>query len=163
MPARVTVRGPAQRLAALDTLRVGPIDLRSFRGEASGRFPIERPDPRLTLTPTEVEVILSVERMASREVPDVSVRALVDHGQIGVVEPARVGVRLSGPPDRLERLSQAQLGVVLDARGFNPGNHEVTARADTVHGVSVIPLRESFRVVIEAGEGDTTGGRTKRP
>jgi hypothetical protein len=67
-----------------------------------------------------------------------------------------VGVRLSGPPDRLERLSQAQLGVVLDARGFNLGNHQVAARADTVHGVSVIPMRDSFRVVIEAGTKDST-------
>jgi YbbR-like protein len=155
-PARVMVRGPSQRIAVLDTLRVGPIDLRSFRSQASGRFPIERPDPRITLSPAEVEVIVSVERMASREVQDVSVRAIVDRGQVGIVEPARVGVRLSGPPDRLERLSQAQLGVVLDARGFNLGNHQVAARADTVHGVSVIPMRDSFRVVIEAGKKDST-------
>jgi hypothetical protein len=157
-PARVIVRGPSQRIAALDTLRVGPIDLRNFRSQATGRFPVEAPDLSITLDPAEVEVTVAVERMASREVEGVSVRALVNHGQRGRVEPDRVGVRLSGPPDRLERLSRAQLGVVLDARGFDLGNHEVAARADTVQGVSVIPMRDTFRVLIEAGEEDSLAG-----
>jgi len=151
-PDRVLVRGPSRRIAGLDTLRVGPIDLRNFRSRATGRFPVEHSDPRITVEPPVVEVTVGVERMASQEVSGVSVRALVNQGQRGRVEPDRVGVRLNGPPDRLEQLSRAQLGVVLDARGFDLGDHEVAARADTVQGVSVIPMRESFRVVNEAGE-----------
>jgi len=155
-PDRVLVRGPSRRIAGLDTLRVGPIDLRNFRSRATGRFPVEHSDPRITVEPPVVEVTVGVERMASQEVSGVSVRALVNQGQRGRVEPDRVGVRLNGPPDRLEQLSRAQLGVVLDARGFDLGDHEVAARADTVQGVSVIPMRESFRVVIEAGTKDST-------
>jgi hypothetical protein len=157
-PERVIAKGPSRKIAILDTLWVGPIDLRNFRSLATGRFPILDPDPGIVLQPAMVEVTVGVERMASKEVDGVAVRALVNAGQRGSVEPDHVGVRLSGPPDRLERLSQAQLGVVLDARGFDLGDHEVAARADTVHGVSVIPMRDSFRVRIERGSEDSLQG-----
>ncbi len=108
-PARVRVRGPAGLLADTDTLIVGPIDLRQFRSEATGMFPVEKPDRRLIVEPPEVQVTIGVERVSTRDLSAVRVRALVDRGQVWAVDPAAVPVRIAGPRARLARLSGPQL------------------------------------------------------
>jgi YbbR-like protein len=162
-PARVRVRGPARLLADTDTLIVGPIDLRQFRSEATGTFPVEQPDRRLTIEPSHVQVTIGVERVSTRDLDGVRVRALVDRGQVCAVEPAAIPVRLAGPRAQLARLSGPQLSVAVDARGLGPGEHELPALADTTaDGVSVTPLAAKVRVRIgerSAAKEGRAGGR----
>ena len=167
LPPRVRVRGPARLLADTDTLVVGPIDLRQFRSEATGLFPVEQPDRRLKVEPSEVQVTIGIERVSTRDLDGVRVRALVDRGEVWAADPEVVPVRIAGPRARLARLSGPELSVVVDARGLGPGDHLLATLADTTaDGVSVTPLASKVRLRIgrrgadEAGE--TKAGRTGR-
>jgi hypothetical protein len=168
-PPRVRVRGPARLLAETDTLIVGPIDLRQFKSEATGTFPVERPDRRLIVEPPQVQVTIGVERVSTRDVQGVRVRALVDRGQVWAADPEVVPVRIAGPRARLARLSGPDLSVAVDARGLGPGEHVLATLPDTTgDGVSVTPLASNVRVRIaerskpEEGSEGRSDGEAKR-
>lgn len=159
-PRAVMLRGPSRFLPGPDSLLVGPVDVRGFRGAAAGLFPVARPRAELVPEPPEVEVEVTVERAATREVGGVRVRAMADSGLRAAVAPESSAVRLEGLSDLVEVLAPAGLSVLVDARGLGPGVHTVAGRVDTVAGVVVKPVVTRFRVRLEPmGVGAGSGGR----
>ena len=157
-PSAVMLRGPSRFLPGPDSLLVGPVDVRGFRGLAVGLFPVERPQAELVPEPPEVEVEVAVERAATREIRGVRVQALADSGLQAEVAPESSAVRLEGLRELVEVLAPAGLFVLVDARGLKPGVHTVPGRVDTVAGVLVKPLVTRFRVRIEAAAAGSDGG-----
>jgi YbbR domain-containing protein len=145
-PDAVTLRGPSRLLARSQSLEVGPIDLRGFRGPAQGLFPVRVPSSELHALPAQVSVELEVERQATREVDGVAVSVLADASLVAIAEPAAAAVRLSGLHDRTAALEASDLRIVVDARGLGLGEHELPGRVDTVGGVLVTPVPERIRV-----------------
>lgn len=156
-PSAVVLRGPSRFLPGPDSLLVGPVDLRGFRGLAVGLFPVRRPRAELVPEPPEVEVEVAVERAATREVGGVRVKALADSGVTVLVEPESSAVRLEGLGGQVEVLAPAGLLVVVDARGLGPGSHTVPGRVDTVAGVVMKPVVDRFRVQVRAAAGEDCG------
>jgi hypothetical protein len=154
VPRAVMLRGPSRFLPGPDSLLVGPVDVRGFRGAAVGLFPVARPRPELVPEPPAVEVEVAVERVATREVGGVRVRVLTAPGFAATVVPESSAVRLEGLSELVEVLAPAGLSVLLDARGLGPGGHMLAARPDTVAGVVVQPMVTRFRVhLAPAGVG----------
>jgi hypothetical protein len=148
-PARISIRGPSRLLPQMDSLEVGPVDLRSVRGRAEGEFPVQLPSPGLTPTPARVRVDLEVERLVTRELDQVPVRVQSDPALVGRATPDRAQVQISGTLATTQGLDTSDLTVVVDARGLGPGLHELPGQVDTVGGVILTPVPERFRVRLE--------------
>lgn len=149
-PRAVMLRGPSRFLPGPDSLVVGPVDVRGFRGPAVGLFPVARPRAELVPEPPEVEVEVAVERAATREIGGVRVLALADSGFQALVTPESSAVRLEGLREAVEVLAPAGLSILVDARGLAPGMHTVAGRVDTVAGVVLKPVVTRFRVRVRA-------------
>ncbi len=152
-PSEVVLRGPSRLLPGADSLEVGPVDLRGFRGLAVGLFPVKRPHAELVPEPPEVEVEVAVERAAVRDLVGIPVVVLVDSGLVAAAEPGSSAVRLEGLRERVEVLAPGGLSVILDARGLRLGDHTLGARPDTLGGVVITPAVDRFRVRLRAVAG----------
>ncbi len=162
-PSEVILRGPSRLLPGADTLEVGPIDLRGFRGRARGLFAVRRPHPELVPEPPEVEVEVAAERAATREIEGVPVAVVTDSGLAAVATPESAAVRLEGLPERVEALAPGGLRISLDARGLGPGEHVVRAGVDTLAGVVIKPLEVRYQVRVRLAEAGTEGAGATEP
>jgi len=149
VPREIMVRGPSRLLPQLDSLEIGPVDLRGVRGPAVGEFAVRLPSLELAGTPARVRVELEVERLVTRQLDGVPVRVLADPPRVGRAMPDRAQVQASGTLTTTQGLDASGLTVVVDARGLGPGVHELPGRVDTVVGVTLTPVPERFRVQIE--------------
>jgi YbbR domain-containing protein len=162
VPNKVTVRGPSRLLPGLDSLEVGPIDLRAVRSRAAGEFAVRLPSLELAAVPAQVRVELAVERLVTREFDGVRVRVMADEALVGQAEPGRAQVQATGTPAATEGLKAGGLEVVVDARGFRPGTHELPGQVDTLGDVILTPVPSRFRVRLEPGTASGARGSGSR-
>lgn len=149
-PSQVTVRGPSKLLPVLDSLEVGPVDLRGLRGRAEGLFTVRVPSPDLAAVPPQVRVELGVYRAVVREIGGINVRVLADSMLVGHSKPERATLQISGWRESNQALEVDDLEVIVDARGLGPGVHDLPGQLTTAPpGVSFNSVPDRFRVTIE--------------
>lgn len=113
-PARVRVRGPESRVAALPKAPTETILLEG-RSESfvAAQAAIDLPDRKLVPLDAVVDVVVKIgEPRTTRRFTGVAVR--LAPGAVGAPQPARAGVELRGPRSLVERLRAEEITLLLD-------------------------------------------------
>lgn len=142
-PATVTLHGPQQRLASVQTIRTAPIDLGGRVRSFERRVPLVVPNEGwgARVDPGDVLVQFTiVERSATRDVPNVEIRALVGAlppASISV-KPARADVVLEGGTEALDLFDDSSLLLYVNCSGLSPGaTYELPVQASLPPGLRV--------------------------
>lgn len=115
MPPTVRVHGAESRVAALDSLLGRPIDISGMDGVERVVIPIDTTGlTGITLTPTEVEAVVRVERAIDRVLPPVVVE--IEGGASGLaVSPERLEITIRGPAGRTSEADLSDLRLIVAA------------------------------------------------
>jgi hypothetical protein len=163
-PRMVRVRGPASRVAGLDSLRMLPFDLSDVDG--SGAFTVTVDTVGLlgaSIVPSSVTLELRVEELVERVLDGIAVRLDAGSGaEELVVDLAEIGVRLSGPRSLVTSLDPERLSVRVSSdtlRGMTPGEERLVR----VQVVGVPPLvtatPDTDRIAVRRKIDVTAGGQ----
>lgn len=168
-PSVVTVRGPRQRLDAIEAIRTTPIDMEGRLQSFKLRVGLVSPSRTWTarMEPERVEVdIMLVERSAKATFDEMRIKALHGATQWSQVEmkPTHASIQLVGRAELLETLTQQDIRVYVDLVGLAPDvEHEVPV---LVHLPNRIRLEQiepaTIRVIVGNGPAPGTaaaGGR----
>ncbi len=123
-PAVVTLRGPAQHLRETEWVYAESVDVEGRVEGFSKRCRVLAPSDTWTpiISPPEVQVnVVLSEKMATADWEDVPVGVLFGPGaqRPVAVQPSRVRVILSGPPQSLEAMKHAVPKVFVDGRDLD--------------------------------------------
>jgi len=163
-PQVVRVRGPASRVASLDSVPLVPFDLSSVDSSGVYRVPVDLSGVRnLTVRPTEATLGVRVETIVTRTLGGVPVEALSDDPSAAFeVEPSTVDVMLRGARTPVTAVDYADVHVVVPGellRGMLPGEERrVPVR---VEGAPPLVDAEPAVVVVAVrriGRGEGPGG-----
>lgn len=145
-PATVRLQGPDGRLAGIQELKTGPIDLegrlRSFTLTRTIQSPSETWSARAEPDRVRVDVTI-VERSTRKEVEDVPVRLVVRPATppINLESDARVKLSLKGRSEVLAGLAATNLNAYVDCTSLQPGEvREVKVFAPVPAGVELLEV-----------------------
>ncbi|MBT8403905.1 MAG: hypothetical protein KJP18_08615, partial [Gemmatimonadetes bacterium] len=152
-PSVVRVRGPAGRLAEVDSVRTLPVDLEGLTGVARIRVGLDTTGlGDLTFTPMEVEVAVRAEESAERLLPPVAVQ-IEGPASAGLeIEPDAIAVSVRGPSQRVAEADLSELRLRVsdeDLLDIAPGeSRRVPVVADGVSDafLRVLPAFDSVTV-----------------
>jgi YbbR domain-containing protein len=144
-PVAVQVRGTQDRLAALDRVDTGLIDVSGLTANASFRVPLLLPEGVVLLQPTDATVGVTILALSgTRPYPSVAVQVTgLGGGLVGETAPGTVSLTLAGPAAALGLLGVDAVTATVDASGKGPGTYpaDVVLRVPT--GMTFVSLQPS--------------------
>jgi YbbR domain-containing protein len=148
-PESVSVQGPAEEVRRLPLIETVPVDVEDSRGAIKRKVRLSNDGKPLTITPDQVEVVITVEEeQVTREFDHVEVRAK-DFTGTYTVSPQWVSIRLSGPKSVVEKLQLNSESVYLNLTGAAAGEHTVALLFNLPPEVKVLDQKpQRFRVRI---------------
>jgi YbbR domain-containing protein len=136
-PASVSISGPSREVSKIEKIQTEPFDVRGLEAEAERPVALVIPPGPLRLSPVEVDARVRVEEvMGEREFRTVDI-AVREPAYKYRLYPRQASVTVHGPLRRLFELNLAGL-VYVDARGAEPGVHEVPVQVDLPQGLQVM-------------------------
>jgi YbbR domain-containing protein len=125
------------------------VDVEDSRGAIKRKVRLSNDGKPLTITPDQVEVVITVEEeQVTREFDHVEVRAK-DFTGTYTVSPQWVSIRLSGPKSVVEKLQLNSESVYLNLTGAAAGEHTVALLFNLPPEVKVLDQKpQRFRVRI---------------
>jgi YbbR domain-containing protein len=150
-PVAVQVRGAQDKVAAIDRIDTGPIDVSGLSANASFRVPLVLPDGVSLLQPADATVGVTIIALSgTRPFPSVAVQVTgVGSGLTGSTDPGTVSVVLAGPSAALGLLGVDAVTASVDAAGKAAGTYpaDVVLRLPTgMTAVSVQPARVTLTI-----------------
>jgi len=145
-PSRVRVRGPQERLDALESVSTRPIPLGGLTGDTEREVAVALPPGIVLADPPTVLVYLRVvEDVAEKQFPDlpVAVRNL-PQGATASCQPARVEVTVRARRDLLEGMQPRPW---VDGSG-GAGERRVSVQVDVPSGVEVLRVEPAEGALI---------------
>jgi YbbR domain-containing protein len=141
-PEEVEIVGPADLVGAVQSLHLYDLDLSKVRGMVVTKRGVDLGSlPRVAASPTEVEVIVTVEPIAEARFPAVPVR--VETGRRGVratVAPSTVSVLVSGPSSVVSLLRGEALALTIDGSDVPAGSYSYRTDIVGVNRVALMPV-----------------------
>lgn len=129
IPNKVEATGPKHKVEGLKSLNTVYRRLENVKRSVELDLYLENPaNFGISINPTQVKVIVNVERLAERTFPNLPIR-LINRpaGKEFIVEPAAVTVHLIGGTSVLSNLADDDIEVYIDCSEFNP------ARSNTMY------------------------------
>lgn len=127
-PPALTLRGSAEKLAAIESLKTTPIKLAGQAADFSEKISVELPAGITLMSPNlvnaRVKVVTSTNNRILTLLP--SYTHITEGLSVTAINPPTVSVVLSGPTDQLSSLSRANVSLDLDLRGKLSGANMVT-------------------------------------
>lgn len=148
-PANVVVQGPADEVRRLAIMETVAVDVEETRGSIKRRVRLSNDGKPLTVTPDQVEVVVTIEEeQVTRTFEDLEVQAKDFNGVYRVVPPT-VTLRVSGPKTSVEKLKLTSNEVYLNLKGLSVGEHNVPLEFNLLPDVKVQEQKpQRFRVRI---------------
>ena len=151
-PSFVVVDGPPEQLNQLILIPTTPIHL-DGQTKSFSVYDVQLllpPGIRL-VDPVTINVQVQIERQEVRQqFSGLRVAAFnVGPGLRATVTPDEIAVTLTGPPDRVRRLSAGDIQVTVDAQGLGAGNYTLTPRVSVPAELQVVEQPLSVRVQLE--------------
>lgn len=148
-PANVVVQGPADEVRRLAIMETVAVDVEETRGSIKRRVRLSNDGKPLTVTPDQVEVVVTIEEeQMTRTFEDLEVQAKDFNGVYRVVPPT-VTLRVSGPKTSVEKLKLTSNEVYLNLKGLSVGEHNVPLEFNLLPDVKVQEQKpQRFRVRI---------------
>jgi YbbR domain-containing protein len=158
-PSKVSVIGPSRVVDKLDRATTEPVSVAGLSADLERPVRIVSPNPLVTLSAAEVAARVDVaEIIEDREFKRVAV-AVHDSGYKFLLRDKQASVTVRGPVVRLDGLDPEHLAYV-DAKGVQPGWHELPLKIDLPDGVELVrqsPEKVRLRVYREKLPGAADG------
>jgi len=142
-PVAVQIQATPDKIAAIDRLDTGTVDVSGLTANASFRVPLILPPGVSLLQPTDATVGVTVIQLSgTRPFPVVAVQTLgVGPGLVAETDPTTVSVLVSGPTATLATLGADAVIATVDAtgRGVGTGPADVVLRVPP--GVTAVLLQ----------------------
>jgi len=139
-PPNVTANGPSRFVAQLASIGTEPFDLRGLNADADRKIDIASPNPEIGFSTGHVEARLDItEAITDREFRGVDVQ-VKDSDFKFRVNPKQATLTIRGPATKLALLDAKTLAYV-DAKGIEPGSHELPLQVTLPDGMQL--LRQS--------------------
>ena len=156
-PERITLRGSPEYLNDLDEIVIGVINERRHDNNTTIRFPISLDGDVRNLsgvTVAEVEIVFTDMLTRTMLIPASQFRVTPPAGGLEYhIRDENLRVRLFGPSDRINRVTQSGVSVSVDLSGFTePGIFPVPADAVVIApGSPVFPIGD-YSITVEITE-----------
>lgn len=150
-PGQVTVRGPADRVAAIGSIETAPVTVVGARASFRQEVDLVVPAGVDALAPKRVTVLVEIgSDVVSRIVDDVPVAAQNQGPGLNArLTPEVVTAVIEGPADRIKALTAADLRLFVDLRNLGPGTHRVQVQGTLPADVRLVETRpRAIEVVI---------------
>lgn len=164
-PQVVRLRGPESRVLEIDSVRTRPLDLDGLDATERVVVPVDTTGlGGLTISPTEVEALVRIERAVSRVLPPVSVEVEGPAAAGLVVDPASLPVTVRGPEARTADADLSGLRLVVsdeDVLDVAPGEERrvpVRVRGLDDPYLTVLTSTDSVTVRRPPASGDDGSG-----
>lgn len=151
-PDRIVLRGTAEMLDGLETVRTGAIDLEGAAESFKKEVPLILPEaiqvePSLRIVIADVQV---QERIVTRVMEDIPVAGLNANGAFQI-QPETITLTISGPEAIVNAVERdPAFSVAIDMTDMAPGNHLRTATIHLPVEVSLDQVSpEAFSVTIQ--------------
>ncbi len=165
LPDTIVVNGPEELLADLLFVNTDPVDISGVTESISTVVGIsDLPEGVTIIEPAngQVEVRVAIEdsTTTSQSIPNLPVAVLgLAEGQSAVVEPQAISIDVSAPSEVLQQMTPADVTVLVDVSGLEPGIHVLTPEVSLPPGATwrTTTMDDSrIRVVIsESGDVGT--------
>jgi YbbR domain-containing protein len=148
-PENVTVQGPAEEMRRLASIETVPVDVEDGRGEIKRKVRLSNDGKPLSISPDQVEVVITIEEeQSSRAFDKIEVHAK-DFQGVYNVKPQSVYLRVAGPRSAIERLKLTSVEVYLNLKGLPVGEHHVPLEVILPAEIQVVEQKpQRFRVRI---------------
>ncbi len=160
-PAMVSVSGPSRYVMALQEIDTEPLELKGELSDVDARLALQTPNPNVHIGANRVQVHLDIgEIIANREFKGVPVEVRDTEFKFHV-SPQKATITLRGPASKLDELDLRGL-VYVDAKGGDPGAHELPLKVDLPEGMQIVkqyPARVKLRIYKEK-RTDLNDGKT---
>jgi YbbR domain-containing protein len=126
-PQALTIKGDGEKMANLDTLATTNINLNDRYGNFEDKVAVELPAGIELLEPNLIEVSIKISTaINNRELNLIPkyVNVTVGFG-VSLINPTMVSVIISGSPEKLAKLSRANVSLDLDLRGALSGLNKI--------------------------------------
>ncbi len=138
-PTVVTVKGDADRLAALESVDTAPISVAGASKTVTSTVALDPPDDVSPLDGTEVTVVVTFRPVTSTRAFETGYRLVgADTALRYTVSVDRVLITIGGSVADLDRLTGATLVVDLDVRGLKPGTTDVPVTIVLPPGLTLV-------------------------
>lgn len=126
-PQALTIKGDGEKIANIEVLTTTNINLNDRYGNFQDKVAVELPVGVELLEPNLVEVSVKISTaINNRELNLIPKYINVTAGfGVSLVSPAMVSVIISGPPEKLSKLSRANVALDLDLRGALSGLNKI--------------------------------------
>lgn len=152
VPETVQVAGAQETLDAINSVTLEPINLDGKTGEITLTARAVTPEGAIAVTPTEVEVHLSVAQpvvSATYDAMDVGVKNLGD-GLQAALSPASIDITATGTQEALGGIHASDIHPFVDLGGLTAGTHTVQVKFENLPdlGVTLEPSVAEITVTI---------------
>jgi YbbR domain-containing protein len=144
-PVAVQIQATPDKIAAIDRLDTGPVDVSGLTANASFRVALVLPPGVSLLQPTDATVGVTVIQLSgTRPFPVVAVQTIgVGPGLVAETDPTTVSVVVTGPTATLATLGVDGVIATVDASGRGVGSALADVVVRVPPGVTVISLQQN--------------------
>ena len=158
-PSVVSVSGPSRYVMALQKIDTEPLELKGESSDVEAQLALQRPDPNVHLSENRVQARLDIaEVIASREFKGIPVEVRDTDFKFRL-SPQKATITLRGPATKLDGFDPKGT-VYVDAKGGDPGAHELPLQVDLPDGMQLVkqsPDRVRLRIYKEKRTDITDG------
>jgi len=154
-PEVVSIRGARSLLRGAKVVFTEEIDLSAGAGTFEQSIGLDLAElGRAVSEPEEVVAKIEVDGTLSTTFENVQGRLLYDEENLtATASPPTFAITVSGAESRMEGLTDADIGVVVDAAGLGAGTHQVTPQISLPDGISLVSLQPAIpEVTLEQTE-----------
>lgn len=152
-PDKVTLSGPRTSIKKIDWIDTERKVLGSLSAPASGSIPLIMPEGfNLKLSPSKVEYEVGVEKLLTKEFPQVKINLLnVPARRKAKIEPESVSVVVQGISQQIEKLDLKEIKVSLNLGKLVKGRKGKSAvQVELPQGVELVKVQpDSIKFVIQ--------------
>ena len=135
-PSTVELEGPKSYLDNMESIYTEPIDIANQTRSFNERVSLKSGSPLVTvLQPTRVSALIEIlERTIERSFPEFELTTVPDTPDSEItVSPTAVILTITGPASTLNKLSPADIQLIINTNTLKPGKQRVTPTLVSVH------------------------------
>lgn len=162
IPETVFARGPQSELEGLGYIETHRLDISGRETTKRFELPLIDKGPHTTLGLNVVTVEVKVAPILSDRVfSKVTVNVMAPEGYAATVEPSSVKVTVSGTQNLLDKLSEKEIHLMVDARTLSAGKVMITPEEKLPNGLRIVemnPKKVALTLVAGAERDGTSNG-----
>jgi len=144
-PETVKITGPYERLAKIDHVLTGPIDITGIQEDLMVQVALTTPEGVSLLYEPAVKVLVQVEQApVTREIKGIPITSInVPPGSVAELKPGKVDLTVQGTIKEIETLSDKNIKAIVDLAELQQGVSQLEVKIEIPSTIRVIKLEPS--------------------